>query len=197
MKRYGIFGGTFNPPHIGHSILADDVREQLHLDKVIFIPSGKPPLKSEDEVASSKHRFNMAKIAFEKDEHFEVSDIEISNPREKSYTVNTLSKLRELYKENFVKLYLILGIDNLISFPDWKEPDKLFALSEVVIINRPGFLVRNAKPEFSEKVKFLNVPNLDISSSMIRDYVAHKKSIKYLVLPEVEKYIKENKLYLI
>ena len=195
MKRYGIFGGTFNPPHIGHSIFAENVREQLHLDKIIFIPSGIPPLKDGKEIIAAKHRLHMANIAFGKDKNFEVSYIEIKETTEKSYTINTLIKLKELYQDDYVKLFLILGIDNLISFPKWKEPEKLFSLSEVVIINRPGYDLKNADSEYSKKVKFINVPDLDISSSMIRDYIAHKKSIKYLVLPEVEKYIKENNLY--
>ena len=197
MKRYGIFGGTFNPPHIGHSIFAENVREQLHLDKIIFIPSGNPPLKEGKEIIDAKHRLRMAKIAFERDENFEISDIEIKDTTEKSYTINTLIKLMELYQDDYVKLFLILGIDNLISFPKWKEPERLFSLSEVIIINRPGYLLKDADTEFVKKIKFINVPNLDISSSMIRDYIAHKKSIKYLVLPEVGKYIKENNLYVI
>ena len=196
MRRYGIFGGTFNPPHIGHSIFAENVREQLHLDKIIFIPSGNPPLKKGIEIIDAKHRLRMAEIAFEKDENFEVSNIEIKNTSEKSYTINTLIKLKEFYQADSVKLFLILGIDNLISFPEWKEPEKLFSLSEVIIINRPGYFLKDADTEYTKKVKFINVPNLDISSSMIRDYIAHKKSIKYLVLPEVEKYIKDNNLYL-
>jgi nicotinate-nucleotide adenylyltransferase len=196
MRRYGIFGGTFNPPHIGHSIFAENVREQLHLDKIIFIPSGNPPLKKGIEIIDAKHRLRMAEIAFEKDENFEVSNIEIKNTSEKSYTINTLIKLKELYQADSVKLFLILGIDNLISFPEWKEPEKLFSLSEVIIINRPGYFIKDADTKYTKKVKFINVPNLDISSSMIRDYIAHKKSIKYLVLPEVEKYIKDNNLYL-
>jgi len=195
MKRYGIFGGTFNPPHIGHSIFAENVREQLHLDKIIFIPSGNPPLKKGIEIIDAKHRLLMAHLAFGKDDNFEVNNIEINDKEEKSYTVDTLIKLKELYKNDNADFYLILGIDNLISFPKWKEPEKLFSLSEVIIINRPGYLLKDANPEYAKKVKFINVPNLDISSSMIRDYIAHKKSIKYLVLPEVEKYIKENNLY--
>lgn len=196
MKRIGIFGGTFNPPHIAHLIMADDVREQMHLDKILFIPSGNPPLKDGSEVISACHRLNMAKLSFENDVHFEVSDIELKNTGKKSYTVNTLMKLREVYEDEQVKFYLILGIDNLIDFPKWKDPQKLFLLSEVVIINRPGFFVQDVLPEYSGMVKFLSVPMLDISSTLVRDYVAHKKSIKYLVTPEVEIYIKDNKLYL-
>jgi nicotinate-nucleotide adenylyltransferase len=195
MKRYGIFGGTFDPPHIAHSILADDVREQMHLDKVLFIPSGKHPLKNEIDVIAPEHRLEMANLAFGEDENFEVSDIEIKNSGEKTYTVDTLLKLKEKFKDDFVKLYLILGIDNLINLPRWRHPEKLFALSEVVVIARPGFLVQDALPEFTTQAKFLSTPLIEISSTLIRDHVFNGKSIKYLVDEKVEKYIYDNKLY--
>lgn len=195
MKRYGIFGGTFNPPHIAHSVLADDVREQMHLDKIIFIPTGNPPLKDSSLALSAEHRLNMAKLAFGDDKNFEVSDIEAKNPGEKSYTIDTLIKLREFYKDDFVKFYLIIGVDNLINFPRWKNPEKLFLLSEVVVINRPGCLVQDVKSEYSSRVKYLSVPMLEISSTMIRDYIENGKSVKYLVHPSVEKYIHTHNLY--
>ena len=97
MKKYGIFGGTFNPPHLAHSIVADNVRQQLSLDKIIFIPSGNPPLK---ESIPAKHRLSMAKLAFGNDKNFEVSEIEIKDTTEKSYTVNTLRRLKVVYKDN-------------------------------------------------------------------------------------------------
>ena len=194
MKRFGIFGGAFDPPHIAHSILADDVREQMHLDKVLFIPSGRHPLK-ENETISVEHRLNMSRLAFENDKHFEVDDVEIRNDKEKNYTVDTLIQLKEKFKDDFVKLYLILGVDNLIDFPKWKQPEKLFLLSEVVIIARPNFVVQNAKPEYTSRVKFLSTPLIEISSSLVRDHVANNKSIKYLVNPKVEEYIKTHQLY--
>ena len=196
MNRIGIFGGTFDPPHIAHSILANEVREQINLDKIIFIPTGNPPLKNEDFVSSPVHRLNMARIAFERDKQFEINDIEIEKNREKSYTINTLQKLAEEYKNDLVKLYLIIGIDNLIDFPIWKEPDKIFSICEVLVMFRPGYLVKKIAPEYSAKVKYLDVPLLEISSTSIRKKVENNESIKYLVFPEVENYILNNKLYL-
>ncbi|MDQ3021932.1 MAG: nicotinate-nucleotide adenylyltransferase [Bacteroidota bacterium] len=192
MKKYGILGGTFNPPHTAHSIVADSVREQLKLDKIIFIPSGNPPLK---ESISAEHRLAMALLAFGKDRNFEVSDVEIQNAKEKSYSVNTLQKLAEFYKKDRSHFYFIIGKDNLIELPRWKEPHKLFELSEVIVINRPNYSVDVSKTLFADKVKFVNVPLLEISSSMIRDYVLKEKSIKYLVCKEVEDYIYKNNLY--
>jgi nicotinate-nucleotide adenylyltransferase len=197
MKRYGILGGSFNPPHTGHLILAENVREQLELDKVIFIPSGKHALKDPQSLADAEHRLNMARIAFEKDSSFEVSDIEIQKAKTGmvNYTVDTMIDLYNMYQKDFIKLYLIIGIDNLIEFPEWKDPHKLFILAEVVVMNRPGFLIQDVSVEFSRKARYLSVPMLEISSSDIRKRVSENRSIKYLVDPEVEKYIRDNNLY--
>ncbi len=197
MKRYGILGGSFNPPHIGHSILAENVREQLFLDRVVFVPSGRHALKDGDTLVSAEHRLNMANIAFGGNENFEVSDIEIEKSKTgvTNYTVDTLMSLYDRYKNDFLKLYLIIGIDNLIEFPKWKNPDKLFALSEVIVMNRPGFLVQDVDVEYSRKARYLSVPMLDISSTDIRNRIKSGKSVKYLVDEKVEKYILENGLY--
>lgn len=103
--------------------------------------------------------------------------------------------LYDRYKNDFIKLYLIIGIDNLIEFPKWKNPDKLFALSEVIVMNRPGFLVQDVDVEYSRKARYLSVPMLDISSTDIRNRIKSGKSVKYLIDEKVEKYIFENGLY--
>lgn len=193
MKKYGIFGGSFNPPHIAHSIVANSVMEQLQLDKIIFIPSGNHPLKKS---IPTEHRYAMSRIAFGGNKNFEVSDIEVCNPGEKSFTVNTLQKLNENYKNENVKLYLIIGVDNLLELQKWKEPEKLFELSEVVVINRPDYSARNSRSEYSDKVNFVTVPYLEISSSMIRQLISLKRSVRYLVSEGVQEYIFNNKLYI-
>jgi nicotinate-nucleotide adenylyltransferase len=195
MKKYGIMGGTFNPPHLAHSTLAVKVKELLSLDKIIFIPSAVPPLKNSDEVLEIKHRLAMAKIAFEGIPDSEVSDIEIKNSNGKSFTVDTLERLHEIYKNDSVKFYLIIGIDSLADFPRWKNPDKLFELADIVILNRPGYSLEGIKPVYLDKVIILDLPLMDISSTMIRERVRNNASIKSLVLPEIEKYIKQNNLY--
>ncbi len=197
MKRYGILGGSFNPPHIGHSILAENVREQLFLDRVVFVPSGRHALKDGDTLISAEHRLSMANIAFGGNDSFEVSDIEIEKSKTgvTNYTVDTLMSLYDRYKNDFIKLYLIIGIDNLIEFPKWKNPDKLFALSEVIVMNRPGFLVQDVDIEYSRKARYLSVPMLDISSTDIRNRIKSGKSVKYLIDEKVEKYILVNGLY--
>lgn len=197
MKRYGIFGGSFNPPHIGHSILAENVREQLSLDKVIFIPSGKHPLKDDISIQDAEHRLKMARLAFEDDSNFEVSDIEIEKAKKgiTNYTVDTLIDLYDKFKKDFIKIFLIIGIDNLIEFPKWKNPNKLFLISEVIVMNRPGYLVQDVNDEFSRKARYISVPMLEISSTDIRHRIKDKKSVKYMVKPEVEDYVIKNKLY--
>lgn len=192
LKKYGIFGGTFNPPHIAHSILGENIREQLLLDKIIFIPSGNPPLKNS---IPAYHRMEMAKLAFSDNPYFEVSDIEINDKDMKSYTVNTLMKLSVRYKNDDVKLFLLIGADNYVNFNKWKEPERLFDYAEVVVLNRPDFNITDHVSEFRDKVKFIETPLLEISSSVIRERVSKELSVKYLLDEKVEEYILKNGLY--
>ncbi|MDZ4711869.1 MAG: nicotinate-nucleotide adenylyltransferase [bacterium] len=188
----GILGGSFNPPHIAHSIVAQSVREQMKFDKIIFIPTGNHPLKKSID---SGLRLEMAKLAFGENVNFEVSDIEVKNKSGLSFTVNTLKTLNEMYEKNNVKLNLIIGADNLIELPKWKDPEKLFELCNVIVINRPEYSPEDSKAEFYSKVKFVRVPHLEISSTMIRKLISEKRSIGYLVAPPVEKFIYKNNLY--
>lgn len=197
MKRIGVFGGAFNPVHIAHLIIAEDVREQMHLDKIIFIPYAKPPHKDNDELVNAEARLHMIQLAISDNPYFEASDIEIKRGKNSvTYTVDTLLELREIYKLEQVKFYLIIGIDNLIELHTWKDPGKLFLLSEVVVLNRPGYLIQNVKNDYNRQVVFIPAPNLDISATDIRQKIREKKSIKYLVPKQVEEFIKNNKLYL-
>lgn len=192
MNKYGIFGGTFNPPHIAHSIVADNVRQQLNLDKIIFIPSGNPPLK---ESIPAEQRLAMAKLAFGNDRNFEVSEIEIEDAGDKSYTVDTLRKLKKKYENTETELYLIIGMDNLIDLPNWKDPEKLFELAKIIVINRPENNKDDARKDLREKAVFVDVPDLEISSRIIRRNISEGKSVKYLVCDAVEEYIEKNGLY--
>lgn len=196
MKRIGILGGTFDPVHLGHLIIAENTAEQVHLDEVMFIPSKTPPLKNINNISEPVHRLNMLKLAVRGNPGFVINDIEInSEGSEPDYTVNTLLKLREQYINEQVKFYLIIGMDQLINLDKWKDPGKLFLLSEVVVINRPGYLVTQVENEYSRQAIMVPVPNIDISSTDIRYRVSENRSIKYLVTPEVENYIYEHKLY--
>lgn len=197
MKRIGVFGGAFNPVHIAHLIIAEDVRQQIHLDKVLFIPYSKPPHKDNGELADAEARLHMVRLAISDNPYFEASDIEIQRGQNSvTYTVDTLMELREQYKNEQVKFYLMIGIDNLIELHTWKDPGKLFLLSEVVVLNRPGYLIQNVQNDYNRQVIYLPAPNLDISATDIRHKIQEKKSIKYLVPKAVEEFIKNNKLYL-
>lgn len=196
MKKIGIFGGTFNPVHTAHLIVAENVREQLHLDKILFIPAANPPHKNSGELIDAALRVKMAELAVSGNKYFEVSGIEIElSKTSKSYTINTLIALAEQYQVKQAEFYLILGMDQLIDLHTWKDPGKLFELSEVIVINRPGFLAEQVQNDFGKKVTFLTVPDIDISSTEIRLRIKENKSIKYLVPLTVEEFIIQNKLY--
>ncbi len=195
MKRIGIYGGTFNPVHIAHLITAEEVSEQMHLEKVLFVPSAHHPLKNEESIIDAGTRLKMLEIAINGNDKFESSDIEIKQNEKKSYTVNTLIKLREKYKDEPVKFYLIIGMDNFTELHKWMEPDKLFMLAEVIVINRPGYFAADIRNDYSRQVVYAPVTNIDISSTEIRNRVRENRSIKYLVPDEVEKFIIQNKLY--
>lgn len=196
MKRIGVFGGSFNPVHTGHLIMAETVREQVHLDKVLFIPTVKPPHKDSVNLPGIEVRLKMINEAIAGNPYFEASDIEAQlSKTEKSYTVNTLMALREKYKDEQAKLYLIIGMDQMIELHTWKDPGKLFFLSEVIVINRPGYLQTQVENEYSRRVLYVPAPNIDISSTEIRHRINEGKSIKYLVPFTTEKFIEENNLY--
>lgn len=196
MKRIGIYGGTFNPVHIAHLITAEEVCEQMKLEKVLFIPSAHHPLKKSNRIINANTRLRMLNTAIKGNSRFGTSDIEINTPGEgKSYTVNTLMMLKEQYSDEQVKFYLIIGMDNLAELHLWKEPGKLFMLSEIVVINRPGYYIKDVKNDYSRQVTYVPVSNLDISSTEIRHRIREGRTIKYLVPYEVEKYISENNLY--
>jgi nicotinate-nucleotide adenylyltransferase len=196
MERIGIFGGTFNPVHTAHLIMAESVKEQIKLSKVLFVPSLNPPHKDADKLTDPQKRLEMVRLAIEGNDSFEASSIEIESAVGSiSFTVDTLIALRKIYREEQVKLYLIIGLDQLIELHTWKDPGKLFMLSEVIVINRPGYTVGQIQNDYTGQVMYVPVPSIDISSTEIRHMVREGKSIRYMVPSNVEKYIKENNLY--
>ncbi len=195
MKKFGIFGGTFDPPHIAHLIHAELVRNKMYLNKIIFIPSGNPPLKRKSSVLESNHRYNMAKLCFGSNKNFVVDDIELKNAYQKTYTIDTLKKLNTKYKNQNVIFYFIIGTDNFIELTKWKDPYEIFSMCKVIVINRPPYKFEDGPNEFKRKVIRVKVPDLDISSTLIRKMVKKGQSIKYLVTERVEKYIIQNNLY--
>lgn len=196
MRRIGVFGGTFDPVHTAHLIMAETVRQEMNLEKVLFVLTANPPHKDADKLTDPLKRMEMLKMAISSNDKFEASAVEMDPARNSSsYTVDTLIALRENFRAEQVKFYLIIGLDQLIELHTWKDPGKLFALSEVVVINRPGFTVSQIHNDYSGQVIYVPVPSIDISSTGIRHMIREEKSIKYLVPAEVEQYIRVNKLY--
>lgn len=192
MKRYGIMGGTFDPIHIGHLFIAEEIRCHFQLDKIIFVPNGNPPHK---ESVTEKHlRFEMVEIAIADNPNFEISDIEMHGDGH-IYTVDTIRRLKEKDPEN--EYHFILGSDSLYDLHKWKDCGELMKLCRFIAIGRPGFKTSDTEiPEgYRDRIEILNTLEMPVESTNIRKRVSEGENIKYLVCCEVEKYIYEKKLY--
>ena len=194
----GILGGTFDPIHIGHRILAEEARVQVKLDEVLFVPTGQPWLKAERSITQAFHRVEMVRRAIADNSCFKLCTLEIEchGP---SYTVDTLVALREQLGAE-ASFFFILGRDSLAGLPFWKEPNKLIQMCRLVVMPRLGpsldlDSLEEAIPGIKNNIIQLDMSVIEISSSGIRQRVAHGLSIRYLVPDEVEKYIVEQKLY--
>jgi len=196
----GVLGGTFDPVHIGHLIVAKEVRVRLNLAEILFVPAGQPWLKMNSPLSSVWHRLQMVRLAIADKPCFKLSAIEIEQAGP-SYTVDTIAELQSQHgpKDN---LYFILGWDNLAELPQWKEPSRLIEMCRLVAVPRPGYPIPDlhslevAIPGLSLQVILLDKPEIDISASAIRDRVAQGLSIRHLVPEPVEKYIREQGLYI-
>ena len=176
MKKYGIFGGSFNPIHYGHLMICEYIKEEMGLDKVIFIPTGNPPHK--DLELSAEDRYEMVRLAISPNPDFEISDIETTRV-EKSYTVDTIRELKKIYKEE--KLYFLIGLDSLFQLKTWMKIGDLSQEIEFVVALRPGYLVKT--------------PLYEISSTDLRDRIREGKSLRYLIPKKVLDYIEESGFY--
>ena len=193
MINVGLFGGTFDPVHIGHLAIAEYLREQLKLDEIWFIPANIHPLKNNDLISSSKHRIKMLELAIADNPYFKINSIELLYEKP-SYTVDTIKNLKNEYAEEVGLFYFFIGMDNVNDLQHWKNPDELFELCRVIAFGRPGF-TNIANSIYSSKVKFVEVPLFEISSTEIRNRIVDDRSVKYLIPAEVLNYIKTNELY--
>ena len=191
MKRYGMMGGTFNPIHLAHLYIAYEAKEELNLDKIIFMVAGNPPHKKESKVIDSKYRYNMVQKAIEGYEGFEISDYEIKK-NGYSYTYETLQYLKK--QEDNVEVFFIAGADSLMAIEKWSNTDLVLNNCTFVAFNR-GEYNKSILEEQKYKLVILNVTDIDISSSMIRERIANGKRVDFFLPEEVKKYISENKLY--
>lgn len=199
-KKIGISGGTFNPIHNGHLIVAEMVREEFGLEEVLFIPSGMPPHKDLKDVAEAEHRLNMVQQAVKNNPYFFESRVEVERGGY-TYTIDTVKNLREVYG-NDTRLYYIIGADVLGDLLTWRNYQEVFKLCGFIAVMRPGNdtegfnrQMEYLKDTFGAVIHFINTPLIEISSTNIRNRVKEGKSIKYLVPEAVENYIKEKGLY--
>ncbi len=195
----GILGGTFDPIHIGHLVVAEEARIKLGFNEVLFVPAGQPLLKPDRNITRSDQRVEMVRRAIADNPHFKLCTIEAERPGP-SYTVDTVMMLREQLGSE-VGLFFILGRDTLAELPSWKEPKKLVQLCRLVVAPRLGSKdlqhLETEIPGLLGKVVQLDMPVIGISSSGIRQRVAQGLPIRYLVPAGVEKYISEQKIYLV
>jgi nicotinate-nucleotide adenylyltransferase len=195
--RIGILGGTFNPPHLGHLICAQEAYLQLGLDRLTLIPARIPPHKPVEEEPGPEHRLRLCRLAIQGDDRFDVSDLEI-NREGPSYTVDTLEELHRSAPEH--ELFLIVGGDIAAGLPNWREPERVLSLATLAIAKRRG-TSRAAVDDAlrvlrgGEEAQFFRMPRIAISSTMLRDRVRAGESIRYYVPDPVVSYIDHHHLY--
>jgi nicotinate-nucleotide adenylyltransferase len=197
--KVGIMGGTFDPIHIAHLIIAEEARTRLALDRVVFIPAGEPWMKEEHAVTLAARRVDMVKLAISSNAAFSFSLSEVERPGP-TYTVDTLEQLLgELGYDT--ELFLLLGWDSLAEMIAWKAPYRVSKMATVVAFPRPGFnrpgiaVLERSMPGIAERIVFMDTPCLEISSTAIRKRIAEGGSVRYLVPDAVGQYIADNRLY--
>ncbi|MBW3540258.1 MAG: nicotinate-nucleotide adenylyltransferase [Planctomycetes bacterium] len=198
--RLGIYGGSFDPIHYGHLVLAEQCREQCELDEVWFVPSRLPPHKQDRQLASAAARVEMLEFAIAGHAAFRVSRIELERDGP-SYTVQTLQALRDEDPDR--ELFFLMGADSLADFAGWREPQRIAELAHVVAVNRGdrplpdrAWLVERLGAETAARIRFASMPGIDISGSDLRRRAAAGLSLRYLTPRAVEVYITEHQLYL-
>lgn len=186
--KIGILGGTFNPIHIGHLILAEEAREKLKLDRVIFVPAFLPPHKDNADIAPALNRFAMCKLAIKGNKYFLVSDMEIRR-NGRSYTIDTIEELRRQYLND--ELYFIIGSDLLKYLAEWKDLVEIIKIVKFIAATRPGYPLEKI-PDYITK---LAIRAVDVSAFEVRDCIKNNKSFRYLVSDRVFDYINKKHLY--
>jgi nicotinate-nucleotide adenylyltransferase len=197
--KKAIFGGTFDPIHIGHVHIAYEALYNLHMDKIIFMPAGNPPHKTSKKIIDSKIRYQLVKKAIEKENRFEISDYEI-NKKENSYTYETLELFNEL--DSSIEWYFLVGADSLMDLGYWKNVGRMLDNCKLIVYNRAGFKKEEVlkqklhiEQKFNVKIIFLDMSIIDISSTNIRNNIKIGRNVNYLLPEGVEEIIHKLKLY--
>jgi nicotinate-nucleotide adenylyltransferase len=191
--KIGIYGGTFDPPHLGHLIVAEYVRTTLGLDQIVFVPVATAPHKQGLQVTDGRHRLAMLERAVASNPTFSVSDEEIRRGGV-SYTVDTLAALRAAEPE--AAFFVLIGADNALEFDTWKDPEGIRAGARIVVMDRPGVaLDEEALARRIPGAVVVRVPGIEIAAREIRRSVAKGRSIRYRVPDAVREYVLENGLY--
>ena len=203
MRRIGLFGGTFDPPHVGHLVLAECARDRLGLDEVHFIPAGQPPHKPGRRITRAAQRVAMARLAVRGNRAFAVSTLE-TRRRGPSFTIETL---REVAADSpRARLYLLMGADSLDEFATWREPEAILRLATLAVAERPGIArralrrrsavsARGASSARGARIEWLDNAEIAVSSSIVRTRVREGRSIRYMVPDTVAAYIARHRLY--
>jgi nicotinate-nucleotide adenylyltransferase len=199
VRRLGIMGGTFDPIHYGHLVTAEGARYEWGLEKVIFIPAGRPPHKPGLQITEPWDRYVMTGLAIESNPFFQVSVMEIERPGP-SYTVDTVSAMQVLYPES--EIFFITGSDAVLEVLTWKDVPKLLSKCRFISVSRPGYNLDKLHAgldgipeELKKKIIYMQVPSLAISSTEIRKRVREGRPVKYLLPESVENYIMKKELY--
>ena len=197
MIRRGILGGTFDPPHIAHLVMADQARSQLGLPCVLLVPAGQPPHKLDRPITPIEHRLAMTQLAIADDPSLALSRVDVDRPGP-HYTADTLALLHAAHPDD--ELYLLIGSDSLRDLTAWRDPSRVVAQARLAVMRRPDAeldisRLESALPGISARVEWLDAPWLNISSSDIQRRVRGGGSIRHLVPAAVERYIVEHELY--
>jgi len=196
-RRLGFLGGTFDPPHIGHLLLAEVARQQLDLERVYFLPAGEPPHKRDERVSPVELRINMAEMAIADNPHFTLDTIDAERPAP-HYTATLLPLLNDRYPSS--EIWLLIGGDSLRDLPTWHRPQDVLAHCRLAALPRPGATIdweelEQVVPGVGNKVEILDGPAVAVSSTRIRKWAAGGRSLRYLVPPEVRALITRERLY--
>ena len=195
--RIGVFGGTFDPVHLGHLVLAERAREELSLERVVWVPAGDPWRKGERLVSAPAHRIAMVRLAIEGHAAFELSTLEAERAGP-SYSAETLGELAAARPG--AELFFILGLDAVEDLPTWHEPQRIIELATVAAAARSGRRLSPGEldgllPGLAARTVWFEMPRLDISATELRERTAEGRSLRYLVPEAVEAYIREHRLY--